>query len=338
MAASQTLVRCAVIGCGYWGPNHIRALASLPGCRVVAAVEQDKGRLDATLARFPGLRGERDANAVFADPDIDAVVIAAQTTLHAALVRAALDAGKHVLCEKPLCMAPNEGAALVRLANARHRVLMVGHIYLFNAATIRLKRLIAEGGLGKIHHIAAVRANLGPIRADVNAAYDLASHDISILNWLLEAEPIAVSAKGSSYIQKDVEDVVSLTLEYPEGVFAQVRASWYDPVKARELTIVGGRRMVVWRELDAKPIMLYEKGAALDASGSLVQWDDGTAELEIERSEPLMAQDKAFVDAIRDPGRAVSSDGAFGLGVVRALAAARRSLARGGASVALAEI
>jgi predicted dehydrogenase len=333
-------VSCAVLGCGAWGRNHVRVLSELAESRVLAVADRNDDRLAILSARFPGLRRHKDHRALLDDPAVEAVVIATEASAHAALVREALEADKHVLCEKPLCVRPEDAAALVALASRRRRTLMVGHTFLFNPGIRRLKSLVDGGELGGLRHLSALRTNLGPIRDDVNAVYDLACHDVAIFNWLLGALPLRVRASGASYLQPGIEDVAHIDLEYPQGVLANIHVSWYDPQKLRRITVVGDRRMASWDDLDTRtPVTLYDKGAGADREERRalpVVWDRGAAGIEVPYDEPLKAQDRAFVDAVRNFGMAMPTDELSSVGIVQVLAAANRSIALGGGAVELA--
>ena len=186
----------AVIGCGGWGPNQVRIFSTLPGSKVVAVADLDVDRLRRMAEMWPGIALERDWHRLLTMDTIDAVVVATPTSTHGQIVREALEAGKHVLCEKPLCILSDEARALAALAVQSRRVLMVGHVFLFNAGIVKLRELVVSGELGEVRYLSAVRTNLGPFRSDVNVAYDLAAHDISIFNWILGAPPAHVSASG----------------------------------------------------------------------------------------------------------------------------------------------
>lgn len=297
--------RLAVVGCGRWGPNHIRSFAGLPGARVVACADTDRAALARTAARFPGIAAATP-QAVLRDFTIEAVVVATPAATHYDLARRALLAGKHVLCEKPLCRTSRQAEELVALARARKRVLMVGHVFLFNNGLLRLKKIMDSGRLGRIRSLSAIRANPGPVRGDVNVAYDLASHDISICNWLLDALPRRVSATGVSLLQAGIEDVAFLTLHYPGGARADIHASWLHPEKVRRLSVVGELRTRSWADGDA---------ASAD-------------------EEPLKIQARAFLKAMRG-GEPERSGPEFSAGVVRVLEAAAKSMKERGRSVTL---
>jgi predicted dehydrogenase len=333
-------LRVAIIGCGYWGPNHVRNFSSVSGSRVVAAADLDQTRLSRIADNFPHVQLHRDYKQVLADPDIDAVVISTPTSTHYSIVREALLAGKHVLSEKPLCEHSEQGRELADLADERQLVLMVGHVFLFSAAVEKLKQLIQSQELGKIYYLSSTRTNLGPIRKDVNAAYDLAAHDISILNWLLDAEPTSISATGACCLRAGIEDFVFITLRYPGNVYAGVQASWLNPKKVRNLTLVGSKKMVTWDDLELNtPIAIYDRGAMTQQDYNsfgeflhISMWNGDVRLPRVEIEEPLKAQSREFIRAIKHGGPD-RCGGRFGLGVVKALEAVRESLQMNGAPV-----
>lgn len=333
MSVRQASLRIGVIGCGHWGPNHVRVFSQLKGVVVTGVADRDAKRVATLRELFPQVRGYADHQQLLASGEVDAVVVVTPTRTHFQIVSDALNSGKHVLCEKPLCMEPTEGEQLVALAQSKGLVLMVGHIFLFNAGLLKVKELIAADEIGSVRYLSAVRTNLGPVRSDVNAAYDLASHDISVFNWLLDAEPTEVRAMGAAFVQPGIEDVVVATLRYPGNVLASIQCSWLDPKKVRQLTVVGSKRMITWDDLAlSNPVAVYEK--AVEANHEVTDYGeflrlsmlDGDVRLpKVQSQEPLRAQNGAFVRAVRD-GAAVQSDGIFALGVVRALKSVHESL------------
>lgn len=336
----REMIRLGVIGCGHWGPNHIRNFSDLPGATVKYAVDTDQSRLAAVGKLFPYVRPVSSYTGVLDDPEIDAVVIATPTGLHYSLVKQALIAGKHVLCEKPLCRTSTESEELVSLAQRHKRILMVGHVFLFNAGIIKLKELIDASHLGSMQYLSAVRTNLGPIRNDVNAAYDLASHDISIFNWLLDSEPMVVSATGTAFLKPGVEDVVCLSLRYPGNIMGIIQASWLDPKKVRQITAVGNRQMVTWDDLQpASPVAIYDKGASIASAPTeygeylrISMWDGDVRLPKVNMGEPLKVQSQYFLECLMK-GSCERSNGSFGAGVVKTLEACAASLSMGGAAV-----
>jgi predicted dehydrogenase len=325
-----------IIGCGHWGPNHIRVFSQIKEAEVTAVADPSESRLSTMLELFPALDCYPDYVRLLKDAGVDAVVVATPTSTHAKIVTEALKAGKHVLCEKPLCDDAAAGEKLVQLARSEGLTLMVGHIFLFNPGIRKVKELIDKGEIGAVRSLSAVRTNLGPVRSDVNAAWDLASHDISIFNWLLDAEPIEVQAMGAAFLQPGIEDVVNITMRYPGNVLASIQCSWLDPKKVRQITIVGSERMMTWDDLAlSNPVAIYEKAVHWDSDvsgyGEFLRLSmlDGDVRLpKVPALEPLKAQNSAFVTAILE-AKQPPADGAFGLGVVRALAAVQEALACG---------
>jgi predicted dehydrogenase len=336
------MLNIAVAGCGGWGPNHVRNFSTLAGSRVLAVADPDQSRLRRIAEQWPAVRLEADWTALTKAPDIDAIVVATPTATHAEIVRGALRAGKHVLCEKPLCAVTAEARELADLAAQRRLVLMVGHVFLFNAGVRKLRELVSSGDLGEIRYLSAVRTNLGPIRSDVNVAYDLAAHDVSIFNWILGSSPAAVSASGGSYLRAGVEDVVFATLEYPGNRLAAIHASWLNPRKVRQITVVGSRKMVTWDDLElTTPIAIYNCGAATRPEYSdygeflrVSMWDEDVHLPKVTGEEPLKVQAHHFLDAVAR-GNAGDSDARFAVEVVRTLEAIGASLRNNSARVPL---
>jgi predicted dehydrogenase len=341
-AADAHVISVGVLGCGAWGPNHIRVFGSLGGSAVRIAVDPDPDRLERVRELYPSIELAADVEEALANNEIDAIVVATPTSTHYELVRRALDAGKHVLAEKPLAQTSAQAQELVERARDRGVVLVVGHVFLFNAGIVKLHEALNVGEVGRPLFLHAVRTNLGPIRGDVNAAYDLATHDISIFNWLLAAEPTVVSASGAAFLQPRVEDVVSISLKYPGGIFATIQASWLNPKKVRQITIVGSRGMMTWDDLElSNPVAVFDKRAetteAVSDYGAFlrISMSDGDVRLpKIDLEEPLRAQARFFLETIRgsEDGRA---DGAAAVKVVRTLEAVQRSLELGGVPVSL---
>ena len=339
------MIRVAVIGAGHWGPNLISNFHVHTGSQVAWVVDRDPSRLEAVRTRFPDIETGEQAEPVLADPEVDAVVIATPTSTHFELARAALAAGKHVLVEKPLAHSVEAAKDLCRLAEQSGRVLMVGHIFVYNAAAQRAKQYLIEGELGRVYYLSMVRTNLGPIRVDVNAAWDLASHDISLANYWLDAEPVCVSAVGGSWINAGIEDAVFATLRYPRDVLVQLHASWLHPRKSREITVVGEKRMLTFDDLSlSEPLRIYDKQVMeerrnvpfVDSFASFrMSVSEGNITVpRVHGSEPLRNECEHFLDCIAS-GRAPLSGGAEGLSVVRALQALSHSLQSGGREVAI---
>jgi predicted dehydrogenase len=334
MAARPTGL--AVIGSGSWGRNHVRSLATMPGVDLRWVCEKDEAAAEGVRTDHPSVPVTGDLEQVLADDSLRGVVVATPAPTHAAIGRAALEAGKDVLVEKPLAMGPEDAAELVRLADERGQILMVGHLLLHHPAVEALKTLVDSGELGEILYLVCRRLNLGVVRQDENAWWSLAPHDLSIARYLLGAEPVAVSANGGTFLQTEagIEDVVFATVRFAGDRLAHVHVSWLDPHKTRMLTVVGSKKMAVFDDTSGdQKLKIYDKGVEPPKS---LRYEEGvrvrTGDIRIpaiRMSEPLRREHEAFVRAIetREPPL---GDGHSGLAVVRALEAGSRSLGAGG--------
>lgn len=330
-----------VIGCGAWGRNHVRTFASLDGCIVRRAADPLEERLGFIKRRFASVAATRDPAEVIHADDVNAVVIATPTATHYSLTKEALEAGNHVLCEKPLALRTGEAEDLTVLAESKGLTLLVGHVFMYNPGIVYLKEQIDGGVLGRIHYMDSVRTNLGPIRDDVGAIYDLASHDISIFNFLLGGEPTKVAAQCGYYTQPGREDMAYLTLEYPSKTISHAHVSWLNPRKVRQLTVVGDKKMAVWDDMvPLETIRLYDKGfhepPHYDSFGQFqISVRDADVTIpKVEMFEPLRKEAEHFVTCVRERRRPLS-DGHNGVAVVRVLEAAMESLRQDGRSVAI---
>ena len=326
----------AVIGSGSWGRNHVRSLATMAGAELRWVCEKDEAAAQAVRANHPGVQVTADLDQVLADDAVTGVVIATHAPSHAAIGRAALEAGKDALIEKPLALDPEDAADLVRLADESGRILMVGHLLLHHPAVEALKALVDSGELGDILYVVCRRLNLGVVRQNENAWWSLAPHDLSIARYLLGAEPVAVSATGGAFLQQEagIEDVVFATVRFAGDRLAHVHVSWLDPHKTRMLTVVGSKKMAVFDDTSGdQKLKIYDKGVEPPATLTYAQGVRvRTGDIRIpaiRMSEPLRREHEAFVYAIesREPPL---GDGRSGLAVVRALEAGSRSLAAGG--------
>jgi predicted dehydrogenase len=330
------MVGLGMIGYGHWGPNHVRVFNQFPESRVVIVADGDASRLDAVQQQFPGTETARRHEAVLQHPDVTAVVIATPVATHHNLVKEALLAGKDVLVEKPITYTAAEAYELVELAERHGRILMCGHIFLFNAGIRKLRQYIEDGTLGRIYYMASTRTNFGPLRRDVNALYDLGSHDISIFHYLLGARPREVSASGECYLQHDHEDVAFACLEYPNRTLCHLHVSWLNPRKERTLVVIGDRKMAAWDDTSPiEPVRLYDKGLMqepyYDSFGQfqLVLRDADVLIPKIKGEEPLKAQNRHFLECVCGRQKPLT-DGVFAAEVVLALEAMQHSLRRGG--------
>jgi predicted dehydrogenase len=251
----------AQIGCGYWGPNLLRNFSALPGCTVKYVADPSAERRRFVESNFPWSRAIEMHRTILEDPGIDGVVIATPAASHFSLAKEALNAGKHVFVEKPLATKVSEVDELSRCAADKNLVVMTGHTFVYNSAVRYVKTLINAGELGELRYIYSQRLNLGRIRSDIDALWNFAPHDISIIQyWLDDPDPISVGRQGMAYMQEGIDDVVFLNLEYPGKVIANIHVSWLDPQKVRKMIIVGSRKMIVYDDIAENKLVIYDKG------------------------------------------------------------------------------
>jgi predicted dehydrogenase len=327
-------LRFGLIGLGHWGPNYARLLhGQVPNARLVACADLRPERLQGISKLYPTVRTHGDHRSMLAAEELDAVIVATTTTTHQLVTTDCLDAGLHVLVEKPLADTSQAGLAMVEAAERAGRLLMVGHTFLFNPAVERVKRLIDEGDLGRVLYLSFRRTGLGPIRQDVNALWDLAPHDLSMLRFWLGTDPVEVTARGQCYLRPGIEDVVFLTLRYPNDVLVGIQVSWLDPVKDRTVTIVGDRKMVVYDDVHpTEKLRMYDKGASYQPHGGefsefLAAVRDGDIVIpRVETKEPLREELLHFTTCI-EGGVQPRSGGREALELVRILERAQADLA-----------
>lgn len=320
----------AIVGLGRWGRNHIRTFANLNDCEVKFLWDLSPQAIAAQLRAWPALRAADSLDQILADPQVQAVVVATSARSHYAIAGAVLQAGKDVFIEKPMTLDVAQGEELCALAERNGRLIQVGHLMLFHPAVTYLKSLIDSGELGEIYYVYCQRLNLGLVRTDENSLWSLAPHDLSLVNYLLSASPVSLKATGGCYLQKEIEDVIFITLVYPGGRIAHVHVSWLDPHKIRRLTIVGSRKMVVFDDMETtEKIRIYDKGISrleYENFGELLSVRSGDIHIpSVPNTEPLKVQAQHFLDCVRGRRRPLV-DGQCGLAVVRALTEAGREL------------
>jgi predicted dehydrogenase len=332
----------AVLGCGYWGVNYVRVLSELPGVRVVVVCDQRPDRLEELERRFPGVAHTTRLDAALSHPGVDAAIVCTNATTHYDITHRALMLGKHVLVEKPLTMASADAERLIELSELKAAVLMVGHTFVYNEG-IRKVREYVQADQQQVYYLYSSRTNLGPIRGDVNAIWDLAPHDVAIFNYLLDSTPQWVSAVGAKVLGNCREDVAFVSIGYPgdrADIVGHIHVSWADPNKTRELVVVGSDRRVVFNDLNGiEQVRVFEKGVKADPAEPLtygehrLQIRDGDiVSPKLEVSEPLKNQCRHFVDCVTSGATPVTS-GRDGERVVRVLEAVDRSLSMNGAPV-----
>lgn len=330
-----------IIGLGHWGPNHLRVFHEAEHTKVVICADSSESRRNTVQKRYRDVAFTAKAEDIFSCPEIDAVIIATPTHTHYALAKQALMAGKHLLLEKPMCALLEEAKELSALAEKNGKVLMNGHVFIYNRGIQFIKEGLSHGDFGKLQYLDARRTNLGPIRRDVNVIQDLAAHEFAIFDYFFEAVPLWVQAAGSCVLGTSHEDVAFLSMEYPGGILAHVQVSWLHPQKIRSLTLVGQKRMVFWNDMEpAEPIRIYDKGIMeepyYDSFGEF-QMRLRDADVLIPKvylEEPLRLEAEAFLNAVRS-GHHNRAQTESGIRVMRCLEAANRSLKEEGKRIPL---
>jgi len=333
-------VNIGVIGAGYWGPNLIRNFVDLPKTNLVAVADMKQERLDRIAQMYPSIKTVNDYRELFS-MGLDAVVIATPPATHYMIASECLRNGLSVMVEKPLTLRAEDSEALIELADRMGLTLMVGNTFEYNAAVETLRKLIADGELGEIYYINAVRTNLGLFQPNVNAMWDLAPHDISILLYLLGKEPTSISAQGGKHVFKHIHDVVFMHLKFGESLQAHIHVSWLDPNKTRKITVVGSKKMAVYDDVEnLEKIRVYDKGV------DVPPYTDTFAEFQcsyrygdivtphIHFVEPLKVECEHFADSVRNKTTPRSS-GQVGLRIVKVLEAAQQSLDADGTPVGI---
>jgi predicted dehydrogenase len=328
----------AVVGVGYWGPNLIRNLNELPVVKRIVACDLRPNRLHAISRRFPSvIATTRYEEEIVADPTIDGVVISTPISTHYRLAEAAIQAGKHVMVEKPLAASSVEALSLIASAEQAGVVLMPGHTFLYSPPVIMIRSLIESGDIGDVYFISTSRVNLGLPQPDVSVTWDLGPHDFSILRHLLDESPVRVSALARGCIIPGVHDVAFVNLEYESGTVGHVELSWLAPSKLRRTTIVGSRKMIVYDDTSSEPVRVFDSGAVLRdpttfGEFTLTYRTGDILSPHVEIAEPIYLELEDFCTAIVN-GTTPKSSAKLGLEVVRTIEAVDESLARGGVRV-----
>ena len=328
-----------VIGYGYWGPNVVRNLASLEDSQVAAIAELSPAAQKRARKAYPGIHITADAMEVITSPNIDAIAVITPVWTHYELAKAALENGKHVFVEKPFTSNVAQGEKLIDIAIQKNLRIMVDHTFLFTGAVRKISQLLREGTLGKLYYYDSTRVNLGLFQHDINVLWDLAPHDLSIMDHVIEGSPEAVVATGQCHLNSH-EDVAFMTLYFPENVIAHINVNWLSPVKVRTTLIGGEKRMLVWNDLENdEKVKVYDKGVNINNSEGLykllVNYRSGDMwSPQLEQIEALHQELTYFVDCI-STGKDPFNDGCAGLRVVKMLEAASESIGKRGSLVYL---
>jgi predicted dehydrogenase len=335
----QKPINIGVVGCGYWGPNLIRNFRSLPECRVKYVCDLDKERLGHLKQIYPGIETTTDFTRLTKDKELDAIAVVTPVSTHFKLAKESLLTGKHVYIEKPMAISIAQCQELIELARKKKSTLMVGHTFIYSAPVRKIREIVRSGDLGALFYINSQRLNLGLFQKDINVAWDLAPHDISIILYIMEKQPIAVNCQGKAHINAAIEDVTNMSLDFADGGFATIQSSWLEPNKIRRITVVGSKRMIVYDDTEQlEKIKIYDKRVETPPHY------DTFAEFNysyhygdmyspyIKQGEPLQVQCQHFLDCMRT-GAKPDSCGVEGLRVVQILEAASESLKKGGTRI-----
>ncbi len=327
-------IKVAVAGCGQWGTNQVRTYANLPGVSLAWLVDASPKNLQRAKGFSETAKTAGELKEALGDKDLNAVVIATNSESHHALAKMSLEAGKHVLVEKPLALNVKDAEELVKIAKDKDLILMTGHLLLYHPAVRYLKELVNSGELGQILYLYSTRVNLGAIRKNENALWSLAPHDISVMLYLMDQNPTQALANGKCFLQKGIEDVVFFSLDFPGGQVAQAQVSWLDPHKIRKFTVVGSKKMVTFDDMEAtEKIRIYDKGVNQEkrygSYDEVLTLRDGDIHIPyFKMQEPLKIEAGHFIECIKEHKKPLS-DGQNGLDVVKILEAVSLSLKEG---------
>jgi predicted dehydrogenase len=333
-------IRFGVVGYGYWGPNIVRNLQGMSNVDITVVCDQSSAARKRVHKNHPQIYVTSDAAEVMTSPEIDAVAIVTPVWTHFELAKSALENGKHVFVEKPFTSNVHQAEELMDLAERKNLKIMVDHTFLFTGAVKKIKQLLQEGLLGKLYYYDSTRVNLGLFQHDINVVWDLAPHDLSILDYVIESNPEALVATGQKHLN-GFEDIAFITLYFPDSVIAHVNVNWLSPVKIRTTLIGGEKKMLVWNDLEAdEKIKIYDKGVDMNINEEgvyklLVSYRSGDMWApQLEQAEALRHELAYFVKCIEE-GSTPFNDGAAGLRIVRMLEASSKSLRKRGALVYL---
>jgi predicted dehydrogenase len=337
----ESTINIGIIGYGYWGPNLVRNFSEIPGVRVKIVSDFKPELLAKVQARYPTIQVTTNCQDIFSDSKIDAVAIATPVSTHFDLALAALQAGKHVLVEKPITVTTEQALRLIDEAERRNLVLMVDHTFVYTGAVRKMAELISNKGLGDIYYYDSVRVNLGLFQHDVNVLWDLAVHDLSIMDYVLLSKPYAVSATGMNHVPQGPENIAYLTLFFEDNLIAHINVNWLAPVKVRRTLIGGSQKMIVFDDLDpSEKIKVYDKGITVNGSSeSVYQMLIGyrTGDMwapKLDMTEALRTEGLHFIRCIEESSHPIT-DGKAGLRIVRILEAATQSMKQQGRLVEL---
>lgn len=332
------MLNIGVVGYGYWGPNIVRNFSSIPGAKVVSVCDLESRALTQVAKNYPDMKVTHDSNDILTAPDIDAVAVITPVSTHFEIAKKALLNGKHIFVEKPFTASIDQAEELIELAEKKNLTIMVDHTFLFTGSVRKIKEYIDDDVLGGLYYFDSTRINLGLFQRDVNVIWDLAPHDLSIMNYLINKRPIAVAATGISHFDNEIENVAYITIYFPGNLIAHFNLSWISPVKIRTTLIGGQKKMIVWNDLAAdEKIRVYDRG--VESTQHLSKENEQTMRTSyrtgdmwsprVTETEALKCEAEYFVECVNNNQKPIN-DGVAGLDVVRILQATERSIKMGG--------
>ena len=333
------MLNIGIVGCGYWGPNLVRNFNSLSECNVKKICDLDAKRLEHLKSLYPTVETSSDFDDVIKDKHLDAMVIAVPVRFHFEMAKKSLEAGKHTFVEKPMASSVAQCKELVEIAKKKKLTLMVGHTFIYSTPVRKIKEIIDAGELGQLQYISSRRLNLGLFQKDINVAWDLAPHDISIILYIMNEKLESVNCQGKAHVNPDIEDVTNMALNFANSGFATIQSSWLDPNKIREMIFVGSKKMLVYDDIEPnEKIKIYDKRVDVPPHYDTFaefqyayHYGDMHAPY-LKMTEPLKVECQHFIDCIKDGSKSLSS-GREGLEVVQILEASSQSLKNGGAKI-----
>jgi predicted dehydrogenase len=336
------MINVGVLGCGYWGPNLIRNFMEVQNHRLKTVCDLRQERLDFIKSRYPAVEVTQNYRDILNDADIQAVAIATPVSTHYQFAKEALENGKHVMVEKPFTANVAQGEELIYLAQKKGKIVLVDHTFIYTGAVRKMKEIIDTGQLGTLYYFDSVRINLGLFQHDINVIWDLAPHDISIMDYLLNQDPVSVSATGVSHLDNGLEDIAYLTVNFDKNIIAHFHVNWLAPTKIRLIQIGGSEKMLVYDDMEnSEKIKLYDKGIIVDENNedgiykALVQYRSGDMYApKLDQTEALKLECEHFLDCIQN-GKKPLTDGVAGLRVVKILENAEKSIKNNGENIRL---
>jgi len=342
MKMEEQKLKVGIIGCGYWGPNLIRNFDNVEGADLYYICDVDETKMLSIKANYPKVKTTRNYHEIINDSEVDTIVIALPVLDHYPIAKDGLLANKHVLVEKPMTSNVEEAKELIRIAKEKNKILMVDHTFEYSESIKKMKEIIESGELGDIYYVKADWLNLGLLQPNVNVIWDLATHIISIMNYITNLKAISINSNAKGYIRKDIPEIAQAYIRFPKGISAYITVSWLEPKKTRKMTIAGSKKMLICDQTDdEEPIKIYDKGVDIEKASDIrpskmVYRYGDIYSPHIENIEPLNVMCRHFIYCIKN-NKKPRTDGESGLNVVKVLEAAEKSIKNNGAEIIIEE-